>query len=502
MTTKFQRYPGKRWALLYGGESEIARFAVAELQRAAQDFFPYVLEVRPVAEADEAFLRAHHLLLCGTEADHPGISRLVAAGTISIPEKSESYVLHSGVSPWNAESRLVALAGADANGMLYAVEDFNARILTAGILPEIPARRREAFDHLPPFHHVESPAIGARGLWTWGYVIYDYRGFFDNMARLRLNMVTIWNDCLPVNCREVIGYACSRGVRVVLGFSWGWGEKVDISCVGDREKIRGRVVAEYLNHYHGLPIDGLYLQTDTEHSIASRQGRPTAHWACLLVNEVGGALLERNPELKIQFGLHATSIQNDYRELEALDPRITITWEDAGMIPYAYEPILSWNEKETEPPDREVGRWLRSAVGTPEATLAHSRKLATLRDASSFAMVPKGWIAIRWPEEFENHGSFLLGERSQRFIRARLRERQPRWDRMNRLWMRRFPLAQTFYRELLKVQPNLLVTALVEDGLFESVIQPSVALFAQTVWNPQRSSDEILDAALSLTGRE
>jgi len=38
---------------------------------------------------------------------------------------------------------------------------------------------------------------------------------------------------------------------------------------------------------------------------------------------------------------------------------------------------------------------------------------------------------------------------------------------------------------------------LIEDGLFEESIQPSVALFAETIWNPRRSDREILQQAMS-----
>jgi hypothetical protein len=41
--------------------------------------------------------------------------------------------------------------------------------------------------------------------------------------------------------------------------------------------------------------------------------------------------LEKYPDLDIQFGLHATSILDNYTCLEELDSRITITWEDAGV---------------------------------------------------------------------------------------------------------------------------------------------------------------------------
>ena len=44
---------------------------------------------------------------------------------------------------------------------------------------------------------------------------------------------------------------------------------------------------------------------------------------------------------------------------------------------------------------------------------------------------------------------------------------------------------------------RMTVTGLVEDGLFEETIQPSVAFFAETILNPRRSDAEILKLAMS-----
>ena len=53
-----------------------------------------------------------------------------------------------------------------------------------------------------------------------------------------------------------------------------------------------------------------------------------------------------------------------------------------------------------------------------------------------------------------------------------------------------------FYRQILKCQPKAMtVTGLIEDGLFEACIQPSVAIFAETLWNPQRPPEEIAQQA-------
>ena len=113
-------------------------------------------------------------------------------------------------------------------------------------------------------------------------------------------------------------------------------------------------------------------------------------------------------------------------------------------------------------------------------------------------MVAKGWIKLRWGVDFEHHGPFVLGERDRSWIRRRLEERRPHWDRMDRLWTRNFPVAARFYRGILDRGPSRTnVTGLVEDGMFSEEIALSVALLAETLWNPRRAEAEILDLAMS-----
>ena len=489
-----RRYSGTRWSIIYGAYDGVEGFAVNELQAAVQRYLPYVVEVRsaPSGLPEAAGLPAtgEHLMLVGTPADSPLIGELVRQGLIARPTREQGYTITCAASPYAEGARLVAIAGFDAPGVLYGVEDFCAHVLAAGISPDGPAHRREAFDRMPDCALAGSPAIAARGLWTWGYVIYDYRRFIDHMARLKLNRLTVWNDCPPLNCRAVIDYAHTRGVDVILGFHWGWGLSLDLANAADRETIRGEVLRTYRENYRGLGMDGIYFQTLTEHSHTEMGGRSVAALVCELVNEVAGALLALDPDLYIQFGLHATSIRDRWAELAALDPRVSIVWEDAGVIPYAYDPVtagysLAWD-----------------AVATPEGTIEYSRKLATLRPGCEFGMVPKGWICLRWAEEFEHHGPFILGERDPSFIRRRLADRQPRWDAVNALWLRNYRHAVRFYREMLDVASKMTVAGLVEDGMFEDAIQPSVALFAQTLWDPTRDEDEILQLSLSPYYRE
>jgi hypothetical protein len=82
-------------------------------------------------------------------------------------------------------------------------------------------------------------------------------------------------------------------------------------------------------------------------------------------------------------------------------------------------------------------------------------------------------------------------------IRARKQSRQSRWDRVNAMWFEHYPLAVRFYSEILKANPNITVMGLIEDGMLEEAIEPSVKLFSETLWNPQRPPEEILQKALA-----
>lgn len=475
-------YEGPRWTLLYGSFSGVERTAVIELQKLIQYYVPYILVVRSAGEAAPSELA--HVALIGTKGDNSLIAELIERGAIAAPDGAEGYSIAVMDSPWNPNMRLLVVAGSDARGTLYGVQEMVARVFCGGGLLD-GAKTRERPLHLEsitPFSICEKPAIPRRGLWTWGYVINSYKRYFDNMVRLKMNTITIWNDSAPLNIEEIIDYAHSRGIRVILGFHWGWGYKGSISIANeeDRIKIRNNVLETYRTQYANLKHDGIYFQTLTEHTDLEINGRSTAAWACDLVNDISGKLFELYPDLEIHFGLHATSIGERYKDLLNLNPKVIIDWEDCcGQIPYSYYPAQN-----------------TIVTADFETMLEYSRNLATFRKDTEFALVPKGWPCIRWGNDFENHGAFILGEKSALYGKERLLMRQNEWDRINCHWHEHFGKAALFYREMLAVNPNITATGLVEDGMFEEHIQSSVALFAETLWNPYLSDNEIMRRAL------
>lgn len=487
--TQYKRwYEGVRWTIWFGSYEGPEKFALEELQREVQCYQPYVVGVKQIS--DEVRQDPEHLILLGTPENSFLLGELQAQELINVPEQEEGYSIACLDSPWKDGQRIIAIAGRDARGVVYGVADFSSRILGNKVATDLPGGQRESFDKMESFNISEYPRIERRGLWGWGYVIYDFRRFIDNMARLKMNTLIVWNDCPPLNCQEVIEYAHSRGVSVILGFHWGWDiEGLDPSSHAGLQRIKAEVIENYEQNYRHLGADGIYFQTFTEQHNTQVGGRSIASLACEWVNDIALTLLEKEPGLEIQFGLHAISIREDYVDLKDLDPRVSIVWEDAGVLPYDYNVATCMEGADWAVP---VG------LETVEATVDYSKRLAVLREGAEFAMVAKGWMKLRWGIEFEHHGPFILGERKSEFIARRLTERQPRWDYANSQWMRNYPIAASFYREILGCSPSKMsVTGLIEDGMFEETIQPSVGLFAETIWNPYREDSEILALALS-----
>jgi hypothetical protein len=483
------RYGAGRWAIAFGTREGAQKHALNMVNAALQSRVPYTLRVVPSSQIrpeDE-----EHLLLLGGPDDNPLIAALADKDLVTRPDPPESYTALCAASPWNASHRIVAITGSDDAGVLHGAAELCEHLLPRYANPDMPTRQklREALDGLPDFSVCSHPRVHRRGLWTWGYVIRDYRSFIDNMARLRMNALTLWNDVPPLNLDDITDYAHERAIQVVAGYPWGWGTNSDLSSADGREQIRRAAVEHYRAHYEHSNVDGIYFQTLTEHNRTETSGRTTALLAAELVNAVSSDLYALSPQLRIEFGLHATSIMDNYTDLAGLDPRVVIVWEDAGVIPYSYDPVPSLTKGTAHAPPR---------LKTFEETLAYSRKIATFRPGSEFAIVPKGWTTLDWHAEFEHHGPYLLGEQGRASARRRLAERRPKWDELNRKWLANYRYAVRFYREILNMGvPAVSATALVEDGAFEAHIQPSVALFAETVWDPTRHEDELLVRALA-----
>lgn len=401
--------------------------------------------------------------------------------TTNIPEdKSFIYIgidksLDDGfkikVHPAEEGRQRIDILAADEVNLLYAAHDFKNNYLP---------QARYSHTHINPFYFnrifeeplkeyelVSKPRIKDRGIWTWGYVIYDYKKFIDNMVSLKLNTLIVWNDHLPVNIKEIIDYAHQNGVKLYLGFAWGWDTAfVDIS---DVNKMIPGILNTFETQYAALGCDGIYFQSFTEVSTDSINGVPVAETVTAFVNEIGGKILEKHKDFKLLFGLHATSVKNKLDIIKNVDDRISIIWEDAGAFPYAYTPNVIENFDETK---------------------AFTQKIRDLR-SGGFGAVLKGVICLNWNTFKHQKGEFVLGCSDKNFIRNRAEQKREILKFVQAYWIRNAKYAHELIKEF---RSDSMVTVLTEDGMFEETLNYPMALYAEMMWNSDRSTDDILSS--------
>ena len=154
-----------------------------------------------------------------------------------------------------------------------------------------------------------------------------------------------------------------------------------------------------------------------------------------------------------------------------------IVWEDCGAFPYNYIP-----EK----------------IEGYEETCELSKKIAVLRGKDdNFGIVSKGIICLDWETFKHIRDRFVMGEQSERFIKNRLVEKKKFWNYINSHWLNNADYAYDMVKLLKNANENTLITALVEDGMFEKDIMFPVALYSEMLWDNKTDIDKMInDVAL------
>jgi len=321
--------------------------------------------------------------------------------------------------------------------------------------------------------YTEVPDHKIRSIFTWGHSINDYRLYIDNMARLKFNELVLWNDYIPLNIKDIIAYAHSYGIKVVLGYSWGWKEidKVEEVTEESLQKIKETAISDYRENYFSVDCDGIYFQTFTERKDENINGKTIAAIVTEMVNEVADELWKVNPELRIIFGLHATSVRNHLEDIAKVDPRIEILWEDCGEFPFSYNRSVKKRKDYID-------------------TLDFVKKILHLRDGKGVGLVFKGVMMLDWTKFVYQAGPYVMGENSpliashDRFVRARAwREFSADWTRSGVDAMKML----RFIRDNKLGEVNMCLA-----GTFDGGIYLPVALCAQMYRNCSEDYREIL----------
>lgn len=468
-----------KFKLIYGCYEGLEKKAVELICQTLSEFLDYPL---PVQRADAATeLQGWNLILVGTQQSNALLRQLAEQGQYTGAAQPEGYSLKVMQSPFDSGAQLVLVAGFDERGVLYGAADFGAFYIPyAENTNDHMHYFRKVFagEALPEYERVSAPAIRHRGIWTWGHVIYDYKAFIGNMARLKMNTLIVWNDYVPVNIQDIIREAHENGVRIYLGYSWGWNEAraenggLNIADEEALAEISRGIIEKYEKEFASLAMDGIYFQSFTETNDARNNGIVIAERVTTLVNQTAQALFEKNPDLTLMFGLHATSVTGKLEYIRQTDKRIMIVWEDCGAFPYAYTPNKTENFAET---------------------CAFSQKIATLRGRDDrFGIVSKGQVCLDWTTFRHMKGSFVMGCQSEAFIRRRAEEKQKLWKTVNAWWLKNAGYAYDTVKLLKKCNENTLITALVEDGMLETQIHLATALYAEMLWDTESTADELI----------
>ena len=335
---------------------------------------------------------------------------------------ADSFLVKVIKNPDNEEGYIVIITAWEERELFYGAVSF-----LDDYIPEYPhwhgavRMPQIIFDEpLVEISCTEKVNYKTRGVFTWGHPINDYRAYIENMARVKLNQLIIWNDYMPLNVEEIIDYAHAYGIEVIFGYAWGWkpGFGKDITDISDArlQQLKEESIAHYEENYAKTNCDGIYFQSFTESKDEYVGGRLIAEAVRVLVNDTANALWEKYPNLKLQFGLHAMSVKNHLDEIAKVDKRIEILWEDCGAFPFDYKPII-WSEEDFE------------------QTLPFTKKILTLRGNAPTGLLFKGAMTLDWCKFVRQGGEFVLGGNATEIIEHDKRMRQGAWKTFSAEWM-------------------------------------------------------------------
>ena len=442
------------WKIIYTKYEGITKTAVTFLSKEAGRFLlreqnVYRIYVLPCEQ--EGCTVSKNALLIGRYEDSALIRSLVPADEVP----ADGYLVKVMPNPENEEGRLVILTAHEEQEVFYAavsfIDDYIPRYAKhhgSNPMPDL------IFDApLTPCSYSEVPDHKTRSIFTWGHSINDYRAYIDNMARLKFNELVLWNDYIPLNIRDIIDYAHTYGIRVILGYSWGWKEIGNKTAEISEEsiaRVKELAVREYRDNYAAVGCDGIYFQSFTERKEESVGGKLISRLVVDMVNEVAEKLWQITPDLRLIFGLHATSVRSRLDEIARVDPRMEILWEDCGEFPYSYTSYVK-----DEAAYRE--------------TLEFTKKILSLRGGVGVGLVFKGVMMLDWSKFINQRGPYIMGENDPAVAAHDRRMRANAWREYAADWLQHGERAAEmlrFIRENKCGDINMCIAGTFDGGIY------------------------------------
>lgn len=443
----------KKSVIVHGElQNGIQKKAIAVLSELLLDYtleYPYCVEC-----GKEKNYIGERLFYIGTRASSEAIGAL-ASQKLTTPEEYRLTV----------KGGTVFIEGYDDVGVIYGCIDFFAKYIVRLEYPNDDRYRINCFEgELPDFEYSHAPSVRSRGFWTWGHVIYDYKAYIDNMMKLKLNTLTVWNDRVPVNAEELIDYAHNCGIKVIFGYSWLWGTDCTKIPFDRLCEYSEKIFEQYESEYSRLGADGIYFQSFTELQTDTVGDVVIADAVTDFVNKTAARFFEKYPKLELWFGLHATSVKDRLESIKATDRRIRIVWEDCGSFPFSYMP---------------------SDTDGFDSTCEFVKKIATLRGRDDlFGVVTKGLTKLDWSSFAHMNEPLCIGESSKELKANRVERKRKIWRYLQAYWMINADKALKAVQIMREEKKgDLCICALAEDGMIEENIMYPAALFAEMLWD-------------------
>lgn len=471
------------WKIIYtdyaGPEKRALNFLSKEVGRyLLREVNVYKIHVLPCEKDGSAISKNAILLSCYEKS--PAIQKLVKAEEVP----AEGFLVKIIPNPENAEGQLVILTAHTPVNLFYAavsfVDDYLVRygkVSGSNPMPDL------TFDEpLTECAYTVTPDHKTRSIFTWGHSFNDFRTYIDNMARLHFNELVLWNDFVPLNIDEIIDYAHSYGITVNLGYAWGWGthQCADTTSIDDEalSKLKDQIIEKFKNEYLHIGCDGIYFQSFTEQDRDYIGDRLIAEAVTTLVNMTARELWALAPDMKLQFGLHASSVRTHLDEIAKVDPRIEILWEDCGEFPYGYDPYVKSEDAYAQ-------------------TLEFTKKLLELRGGKGVGLVFKGVMMLDWKMFLHQAGPYVMGENHKDIAIHDRQIRAKGWQGFSADWVtngdRVLEMVQ-FIKENKLGDVNMCLAGTLDGGIYLPT-----ALCAQMYWSCDKTYSETLQKVLKRT---
>ena len=474
------------WKIIYNNFSNVEKRAVEFINKEVGRFLirdegVYSLYTLSIVKDTTVNTVDGNAFIIGVYDKSALIQRFVAPNEL----ENKGSLLKVIDNPDDENASLVIITARDDKDLFYCAASFVDRYMVKNAVNVggLMFAKRIFTQKLVPDTIKLVPHARTRGIFAWGHPINDYRRFFYDIARIGLNQLILWNDFKPLNADEIVECAHSYGIELLWGFAWGWingCEKIETIDDAYLKKLKGNVIRAFEENYLGCG-DGIYFQSFTERLDDNINGRSIADTVTDFVNDTAGELLKRYPDLKIQFGLHATSVKNRLEPISRVDKRVEIVWENGGVFPFDFGPVRIENKELFEKQFEE--------------TLEFTDKILALRGADApTAIIFKGFMKLDWTRFVNQSGPHILGENHKDISLHDSKLRNDAWRCFAGDWIKNGHYAKRFTEHILeKTGYNI---NLCMAGLFDNSIYFPEAVCAELFYDPTEDYDDIMKRAI------